>query len=86
MINVGVLTVNNMSILNFRSRNNGNCAAISRFVTDYRKNTNICAYSIVEHFSPCKDCDYGCLKPGSVCPHNSMQKEVLDTVMKSDII
>ena len=75
----------NVTILSFSTRNNGNCAAISRFLEDHYKRTNVCSFVI--DMQPCGNCDYECLTPGKSCPNvDSNQKEVMDRLCQSDLV
>ena len=76
----------NVVILNFSGRNSGNCSAISQYISDHYKNTNVCLYHIDQQFGTCGGCNYECLTPGVVCPNvTAFQKEVMDSVCASDI-
>ena len=77
---------NNVCILNFSDRNNGNCANICSFIENYHANTNICVFYVSKYFEPCGNCDYECLKQEEVCPNlTDLQRELFACVANSDI-
>ena len=78
---------NNVVILNFSGRKNGNCAEIDRYIQEYHKNANILSQNVGECWSPCGGCDYECLKPGKSCPIlNDRQRQVMDAALQADIL
>lgn len=73
-------------ILNFSSRNGGNCDNITGFIEDHGKNANIISYKIGECFKPCGNCNYECLKQGVGCPNlTERQKQIMMDIICSDI-
>ncbi len=78
---------NNVIILNFSGRNNGNCNAIGQFIEAYHEKANILSYNVGECWSACGGCDYECLKPEVRCPSlTEQQRTVMDDTMQADII
>lgn len=76
-----------ITILNFSGRNNGNCVAIKRYLINKCEHLNVYSYDVNNHFSPCGNCDYECLRPGVSCPNLSdNQREVMDVVCSSDLV
>ena len=78
--------MNNVTILNFSGRNDGNCAAIAKFVSERHANANICVYNINENVEPCGKCNYECLTPGVSCASVNGIRTIMDEAMNSDII
>lgn len=78
---------NNVTILSFSSRKNGNCINISNYISNFYK-TNVHIYVMdAEAIQPCGKCDYECLKPGEVCPQlDDRLKEIMDAVCISDLV
>lgn len=70
----------NLIILNFSSRNNGNCASVAEAVANQFDRTNVQIVSVCRYFRPCSDCDYECLRNGAKCP--SMDRGA-DAVMQA---
>ena len=73
-------------ILNFSSRNNGNCASVAGAIEKIYNRTNVRIVRVCEHFRPCSDCDYECLRDGEKCPaadHDS--DSVMEAICDSDI-
>ena len=78
----------NIVILNFSPRSNGNCRNVSEFIADAHNRTNVLQYHMVrDDFQPCGDCDYECLKPGVCCPSvTQKQKDIMDSICNSDLV
>lgn len=78
---------NNVVILSFSARANGNCTKIADFITEYHKRTNVRLFVIdSENFSPCGACDYECLTAGKLCPKmNTQHRQVMDAICESSI-
>ena len=77
----------NMTILNFSSRNNGNCVKIAEYIAAHTSKTTIHSFVIDQRISPCNGCDYECLRPGVACPNVSeYQKEIMGAVLQSDLV
>ena len=78
--------MNNITILNFSGRNNGNCSNISNYIAHYHKRTNARIVRIPEYFSPCGNCNYECLTPGMRCPNiNDDINQAMSEICQSDI-
>ena len=80
-----------ISVINFSSRENGNCKAVSSFIAEHyaeKYQTNVLIHSVDGSvFDPCGNCDYECLKPGLECPRlKETQKQLMDTLCCSDQI
>ncbi len=55
-------------ILNFSSRENGNCSSVAKFIADYYNRTNVLIENVGKvQFKACGSCNYECLKEGSCC-------------------
>lgn len=77
---------NRIVILNFSSRKVGNCSAIADYINDVIVKSNICVYNVGDHFAPCGNCQYECLKPNDHCPNLTQeQREILDGIVQSDM-
>ena len=61
----------NITVLNFSARENGNCAAICRYIANYFSRADVRIYNTSELITPCGKCDYSCLKSGEKCPNVS---------------
>lgn len=73
-------------ILNFSTRNTGNCAHIAEHLSVHYRETSVHTYTIDDRIGPCGQCDYECLRPGFECPNVSdYQKEVMNAVMEADM-
>ena len=77
----------NLVLIQFSSRKSGNCSAIAAFIRDYYAKDNVMTYYLdAENMSPCKQCNYECLKPGEICPNRSVfQLELMDAICCSDL-
>ena len=75
-------------ILSFSSRNNGNCAAISEYVSKYYEMHKVHSVVIDRNTVPaCGNCDCECLKPDSVCPQRSTEYDrIMDDICRSDLV
>ena len=79
--------MNNITVLNFSPRQNGNCAEICRLIQEYYDNTNIRLYNVSKCISPCSNCNYECLKPDQICPSLTKgQSEMMDSICSSDLV
>ena len=77
----------NVTILNFSSRKQGNCANIAHYMEVRSTETNIRSFVIDQRISPCNGCNYECLMPGTKCPIISQyQEEVMGAVLQSDVV
>lgn len=72
-------------LLQFSSRENGNCAAISSQIQDYYG--NITEYTVdVSVTEPCGGCNYECLTPGKICPNlSAKQIELMDAICNAKL-
>ena len=76
----------NVTILNFSSRNQGNCAHIADHIAVHNTETNVHTFVMDQRISPCNGCNYECLMPGATCPNVSQyQQEVMGAVLQSDV-
>ena len=76
-----------ITVLNFSPRSEGNCTAISSFISEHYALSNICANQFREEFSPCGNCDYECLRPGVNCPGiPEALCKVMDSMLESDLV
>ena len=74
-----------IAILNFSGRTNGNCAAVSQYLSEKFASENVFSYDISNNIAPCGNCNYECLKPAEYCPNVSdYQRDVMDTVASCD--
>ena len=77
----------NVTILNFSSRKQGNCANIAHYMEVRSTETNIRSFVIDQRISPFNGCNYECLMPGAKCPNISQyQEEVMGAVLQSDVV
>ena len=75
-----------VTILNFSSRKQGNCANIGAFIATYHSQDTVQSYVIDENFKTCGGCDYECLQPSAKCPNvTAYQHQVMTSVMESDL-
>lgn len=74
-------------IIRFSDRLNGNCNAIASYIQEYLKSKTIKLYKIsAKTMHPCGNCDYECLKSGSVCPNLTFeQKAMYDSICNADV-
>lgn len=79
---------NSITILQFSTRENGNCKRISSYLQDRFRNQNICSYIIgKDNFKPCGNCDYQCLKPNEHCTQlTSDERTILDQICQSRLV
>lgn len=78
---------NNVVILNFSPRPEGNCGSICALIYTFYENSNICLYNLSSFFTPCGGCDYECLKPNRSCPSLSQkQAEVYEAICHADLV
>ena len=76
----------NVTILNFSSRENGNCAKIADFIKNHHSEDAVEILQIDAHFAACGGCDYECLQPGVMCPNvDDRQKQIMDRLLQSDL-
>lgn len=76
----------NVTILNFSTRKDGNCAKIAQHINVHGTQTSVCSYVIDQRIGPCGGCDYECLRPNVNCPNvTDYQKEVMESVLSSDV-
>lgn len=75
-------------ILSFSDRKNGNCANISKFISNYYAQADTtCVTICADNFRPCGDCDYECLKAGMACPNLTQQQTaIMDAICNSDLV
>lgn len=79
--------MNNITILNFSSRKNGNCSYISQFIQSKYENSCVNAYTVVQRIGPCNNCDYECLQPGKCCPNvTDYLKQIMESALNSGLI
>jgi len=78
----------NIVLIRFSSREKGNCAGISQFLTDYHTQDTVKSYRIDNSVVvPCGGCDYECLKPGMACPSGTLaQTQVMDAICQADLV
>ena len=74
-----------IAILNFSGRTNGNCSAVSQYISDKFAAHHVSSYDVKNDSNPCGNCNYECLNPSKVCPNvSAFQMEVMDAVTNSD--
>lgn len=75
-----------VQILLFSSRQNGNCANIGNYISNYHSADSVQIHS-VHDLQPCGNCNYECLQPGATCPNvTEHQRNVMDAVRTSDLV
>ncbi len=78
--------MNNVVILNFSTRNNGNCANIAQYLRVRHPETNVFVYVIDDRVGPCGKCDYECLRAGAKCPNvTPYLEDIMKSVVHSDL-
>ena len=79
--------MNQITILNFSGRNNGNCSAISEYIKTFYSDSSVFEFHIDQNYGSCGGCNYECLIPGAMCPkRDDFQNQVMDTMGTSDLI
>lgn len=80
--------MNKCTIISFSSRADGNCAKISKYLSNHYNRTNVCLHIIDNNsFGPCNNCDYECLQPRKVCPNlTDAQTAIIDDICSSDLV
>lgn len=78
----------NIVIIRFSDRPNGNCNAIASYIQGHLQSKTIKSYKITEKtMHPCGNCDYECLKTGSACPNlTAEQKVIYDSICNADLV
>lgn len=78
---------NKVAILVFSTRENGNCANIAKFVSNYHKENAAILVISAENARPCGNCDYECLTPGAVCPLADPEyRSLMDSICECDLV
>lgn len=78
----------NIVLIQFSSRGNGNCSAITAEIAKFYSATRTIHSYIVNSnvVQACNDCNYECLQPDKQCPNlNSAQKEIMDNISNADL-
>ena len=77
----------NIVLVQFSSRINGNCSAISNFISIKFENENVSIFTVDDHtVQACNHCDYECLTPGKTCPNlNENQTTLMDAICNADM-
>ena len=79
--------MNKCTILNFSSRENGNCARIGEYLLNYYQNKATVFTIDANNFAPCNTCNYQCLKPEMLCPQlNHEQRKIMDEICNSNLV
>lgn len=76
----------NIAILNFSTRNNGNCASIANEIESNCAKTNACIYQISQLIEPCGGCGYECLKPNENCYIGKKIHTLMERLINSECI
>ena len=76
-----------VAIINFSTRENGNCANIGKFVSNYHEDNAKIFVIGSDQVSPCGGCNYECLTPGAACPKVDAQyRAMMDEICDSDLV
>lgn len=77
----------NIVLIQFSSREKGNCSAIAEQMKAYYKSDTVSSYVIdANTVQPCNNCVYECLTPGKQCPNLTPAfKKVMDSVCNADL-
>ena len=78
----------NIVLIQFSSRKEGNCAAISKKITGFYGKEQTTAYTVDANIvQPCSNCDYECLAPEKYCPNLSTeQASIMDAICSADLV
>ena len=78
----------NIVLIRFSSRKEGNCAAISAYISKHHAAQNVMEYTVDESIvQPCNCCNYECLQPGKLCPNlNDAQNAIMDSISSADLV
>lgn len=78
----------NIVIVRFSDRPNGNCNAIASYIQTYLASKTIKSYKITaKTMQPCGNCDYECLNAGSTCPNlTAVQKDIYDSICNASLV
>ena len=77
----------NIVILQFSSRNNGNCTGIASYIGKHYVNENVFIFVVDNKtVEACNNCNYECLTPEKRCPTiNEKQTALMDAICNADI-
>lgn len=75
-------------ILQFSSRDKGNCSGIVSFLNEYYSKTDVCNFVVDANNMPaCSNCNYECLKNEEVCPNiTEGQKGMFDAICGAETV
>ena len=75
-------------LIRFSSRDNGNCAAIAEFLTNYHCEDAVQNFKVDNAVvAPCGNCNYECLNPALKCPNvTEDQRKIMDAVCMADLV
>ena len=78
----------NILLIQFSSRKQGNCAAISAQIAAHYAADTVAQFSADEKVvQPCNNCNYECLLPGKLCPNlNDAHNQLMDAICKADLV
>lgn len=78
----------NILLIQFSSRKQGNCSAISAQIAAHYAADTVAQFSADEKVvQPCNNCNYECLLPGKLCPNlNDAHNQLMDAICKADLV
>ena len=77
----------NIVLIQFSSRVQGNCAAISKQIAEHYTTEAVKQFILDEiTVGACNNCDYECLTPGKICPKlNDPQRQLMDAICEAEL-
>ena len=78
----------NIILIQFSSRDSGNCASIGKHIQSIYHDQNVATFTLDANAAQaCSNCNYECLTPGQNCPNLSeQQRAVMDAVCGADLV
>jgi len=78
----------NVVLIQFSSRKQGNCAAVSDLIAEHYTGEAVKTFTIDGTVvQACNDCDYECLQPNKNCPNlNDIQRKIMDAICDADLV
>ena len=79
---------NNIVLIQFSSREAGNCAAIAGCIRQYFTNDMVSDFTVTRDVvAPCGNCDYECLKNDETCPNlTGHQIKLYNAICNADFV
>lgn len=78
----------NIVLMQFSSRENGNCSAICKHIQNRYTAENVSTFIMdANTVQACSNCNYECLTPGKNCPNLSHQQSAaMDAICNADVV